>query len=262
MLQHSKSVQQRNSVEEKKRLSFKGGEESACVMDNDVCAISPDEGENVEGKLQECLQQLELNEYDADEVGSKLDFYRSTCSRICQMTNYWLCRAKIAQHQKDYNRVVCLLEQALVFKAQPDSVLKDAVCAFVNFIKENEPKDEICPSLPHESPPHEAKIDVKDILSEELNSSIIKFCVIEVTPYRKKFKKTFGKQILTPVRRSVRLEQASIQYPSVVQEHGLTVRTLEELPEDVQQDLLFKPNFAVQTELNEAWNKLQLDSDL
>lgn len=262
VLQHSKSVQQRNSVEEKKRLSFKGGEESACVMDNDVCAISPDEGENVEGKLQECLQQLELNEYDADEVGSKLDLYRSTCSRICQMTNYWLCRAKIAQHQKDYNRVVCLLEQAFVFKAQPDSVLKDAVCAFVNFIKENEPKDEICPSLPHESPPHEAKIDVKDILSEELNSSIIKFCVMEVTPYRKKFKKTFGKQILTPVRRSVRLEQASIQYPSVVQEHGLTVRTLEELPEDVQQDLLFKPNFAVQTELNEAWNKLQLDSDL
>lgn len=46
--------------------------------------------------------------------------------------------------------------------------------------------DEICPSLPHESPPHEAKIDVKDILSEELNSSIIKFCVMEVTPYRKK----------------------------------------------------------------------------
>lgn len=85
---------------------------------------------------------------------------------------------------------------------------------------------------------------------------------MEVTPYRKKFKKTFGKQILTPVRRSVRLERASIQYPSVVQEHGLTVRTLEELPKDVQQDLLFKPNFAVQSELNEAWNKLQLDSDL
>lgn len=76
-----------------------------------------------------------------------------------------------------------------------------------------------------------------------------------------RFKTTFGKRILTPVRRSVRLERASVQYSSVVQEHGLTVRTLEELPEDIQQDLLFKPNFSVQAELNKVWNKLQLDSD-
>ena len=74
-----------------------------------------------------------------------------------------------------------------------------------------------------------------------------------------RFKATFGQPILTPVRRSVRLERASAQYPSVVQEHGITVRTLGELPEDIQQDVLFKPNFAVRAELNEAWNKLQLD---
>ncbi|XP_027035966.1 uncharacterized protein LOC113664535 isoform X3 [Pocillopora damicornis] len=265
--QHSKSVQRRN-LTEKKRLSFNGREETVCVMDKIGCAISLDEGENVEEKLKECLQQLELNEYNADDVRSKLDLYKSACPHICHMANYWLCRAKIAQHQKDFNRVVCLLEQAFVFKAQPDSVLKDAVCTFVNFIKENEPKDadihfvdKICLSLPDESPPSETKIDMNDISSEELNSSIIKFCLMEVTPHRKKFKTTFGKRILTPVRRSVRLERASVQYSSVVQEHGLTVRTLKELPEDIQQDLLFKPNFAVQAELNEVWNKLQLDSD-
>lgn len=65
--------------------------------------------------------------------------------------------------------------------------------------------------------------------------------------------------MLTPVRRSVRLEHASAQHPSVVQEHGLTVRTLGELPEDIQGDVLFKPNFAVRAELNEAWNELQHD---
>lgn len=65
--------------------------------------------------------------------------------------------------------------------------------------------------------------------------------------------------MLTPVRRSVRLEHASAQHPSVVQEHGLTVRTLGELPEDIQEDVLFKPNFAVRAELNEAWNELQHD---
>lgn len=65
--------------------------------------------------------------------------------------------------------------------------------------------------------------------------------------------------MLTPVRRSVRLEHASTQHPSVVQEHGRTVRTLGELPEEIQQDLLFKPNFAVPAELNEAWSQLRLD---
>ena len=74
-----------------------------------------------------------------------------------------------------------------------------------------------------------------------------------------RFKATFGKAVLTPVRRSVRLEHASAQHPSVVQEHGLTVRTLGELPEEIRQDVLYKPNFAVRTELNEAWNELQLD---
>lgn len=75
----------------------------------------------------------------------------------------------------------------------------------------------------------------------------------------RRFKAAFGKPVLTPVRRSVRLELVSTQHPPVVQEHDLTVRTLDELPEDVQQNLLFKPNFAVSAQLNEAWNELQLD---
>ena len=74
-----------------------------------------------------------------------------------------------------------------------------------------------------------------------------------------RFKATFGKSVLTPVRRSIRVERVSTQYPTVLQEHDLTVRTLEELPEDIQHNLLFKPNFAVHTELNEAWHRLQLD---
>jgi len=45
----------------------------------------------------------------------------------------------------------------------------------------------------------------------------------------------------------------------MLQEHDLTVRRLSELPEDAQQNLLFKPNFAIAAELNEAWSKLQLD---
>jgi len=259
LVKNPMSLQQQN-LQEKKRLSFDCCEESEDTQFGRPCVISPGEGENIEEKLRECLLQLERGECDLAKVAAKLDLYNSSCPHTSQIANYWLCRAKIAQQQKDFDRVVCLFEQALVFKAQPESTIKDAVCAFVTFMKENgnheEMTDEIC-HVP-QSPPNDSTTDEKDNTLEDFNSSIIKFCLTEATPYRKKFKATFGKPVLTPVRRSVRLERVSTQYPSVLQEHDLTVRTLGELPEDLQQNVLFKPNFAVRAELNEAWYQLQL----
>jgi hypothetical protein len=42
----------------------------------------------------------------------------------------------------------------------------------------------------------------------------------------------------------------------MLQEHGLAVRHLDDLPEDIKRDVVFKPNFTVQDELNEAWRDL------
>lgn len=57
-------------------------------------------------------------ECDPEIIASKLDLYSSSCPHVTQIANYWLCRARIAQQEKDFDRVVCLLEQAFVFKAQ------------------------------------------------------------------------------------------------------------------------------------------------
>lgn len=57
-------------------------------------------------------------ECDPEMIAAKLDLYNSSCPHTSQIANYWLCRARIAQQEKDFDRVVCLLEQALVFKAQ------------------------------------------------------------------------------------------------------------------------------------------------
>ena len=57
-------------------------------------------------------------ECDPEIIAAKLDLYNSSCPHASQIANYWLCRAKIAQQEKDFDRVVCLLEQAFVFKAQ------------------------------------------------------------------------------------------------------------------------------------------------
>ena len=55
---------------------------------------------------------------DPEIIAAKLDLYSSSCPHVTQIANYWLCRARIAQQEKDFDRVVCLLEQAVVFKAQ------------------------------------------------------------------------------------------------------------------------------------------------
>lgn len=45
--------------------------------------------------------------------------------------------------------------------------------------------DEIC-HVP-QSPPNDSTTDEKDNTLEDFNSSIIKFCLTEATPYRKKW---------------------------------------------------------------------------
>ena len=57
-------------------------------------------------------------ECDPDRAAAKLDLYNSSCPHTSQIALYWLCRAKIAERERDYDRVVCLFEQAFVFKAQ------------------------------------------------------------------------------------------------------------------------------------------------
>ncbi|XP_068718858.1 cytoskeleton-associated protein 2-like [Montipora capricornis] len=250
------------NLEEKKRLSYDGCRgEKGDNQTGQFDAISPSEGESIEEKVQDCLVQLENVDCDKEKVAAKLDLYNSSCPHTTQISNYWLCRAKIAQLQNDYDRVVCLFEQALVFKAQPESTVKDAVCDFVKFMKENSNRgvdNEEISQVP-ETPVDEARAVNDENVPGQFNSSIIKFCLTEATPYRKKFQQTYGKPVLTPVRRSIRLERVSSQHPSLLHEHDLTVRRLSELPEDIQQNLFFKPNFAVPAELNEAWRKLQLD---
>lgn len=254
-------ISQQQNMFEKKRLSFDCRADHDNAQMGQFSGISPCEVENIEERLEECLLQLEKTDCDTQKVAAQLDLFKSFCPHIPQLAKYWLCQAKIAQQQRDYNRVVCLYEQALVFKAQPESILKDAVCDFVKFMREDENQEEApqeTEPVP-ESPTNEFKAGEKKMALEEFNSSIIKFCLAEATPYRRKFKQTFGKSILTPVRRSVRLEQVNFQHPPMLQEHDLTVRRLSELPEDAQQNLLFKPNFAIAAELNEAWSKLQLN---
>jgi len=42
----------------------------------------------------------------------------------------------------------------------------------------------------------------------------------------------------------------------MLHDHSITVKHLDELPQDMKDEISFRPNFAVQSELNEAWKEI------
>jgi hypothetical protein len=55
---------------------------------------------------------------DDDVIASQLDEIQKSHPSALQCAEFWICRAKIAEHEEDHGRIVCLYEQALVFNAE------------------------------------------------------------------------------------------------------------------------------------------------
>lgn len=51
-------------------------------------------------------------------IATQLDEIQHSFPGSLQCAEFWISRAKIAEHEEDDGRVVCLYEQALVFNAE------------------------------------------------------------------------------------------------------------------------------------------------
>lgn len=51
-------------------------------------------------------------------IAIQLDEIQNSHPGSLQCAEFWISRAKIAEHEEDDGRVVCLYEQALVFNAE------------------------------------------------------------------------------------------------------------------------------------------------
>ena len=70
-----------------------------------------------------------------------------------------------------------------------------------------------------------------------------------------RLKSTLSQRVLTPVRRSDRIERAKSKLPPSLQEKFVTVSSPSELAKEVKNgDIYFLPNLAVDTPLNNAWS--------
>ncbi|XP_032218171.2 cytoskeleton-associated protein 2-like [Nematostella vectensis] len=218
-------------------------------------------------KLQDCYDRLLKDEHCDESVASELDDLQGlyACALLC--AEFWVCRAKIAERQGDDGRVVCFFEQALVFRAEPESLLKNAVTEYMAKKKGHQQvidqDDEIVFSLPDDEkdapPPNVQTPDPaarpKAPTVDDVPSSVVKYSVTKATPFKSRLQ-ACERSVITPVRRSARLERRSISYPAMLQDHDLVVANLGDLSEDTRKEAVYKPNFAVEAELNEAWKEM------
>lgn len=151
---------------------------------------------------------------------------------------FYICKAQVLQCTADLDSVLKVFEQAVINAAQPAQELASALTTIVKDItKERERKAR--------------QKGVEKRLQEEniFESSTIKYCVRQVTPFKKRSRKSTGDistpqcNVLTPVRRSTRRSLASL--PDNLQEKTPVFNTLEELSKDDQKKTLFKENTAL-----------------
>ena len=80
-------------------------------------------------KLQEKLPRISADVYSffcyhyqgfckQEEVVFTLDDIQRDHPNALRHALYWICRAKLAEHDGDHERVVCMFEQAFAFSAQ------------------------------------------------------------------------------------------------------------------------------------------------
>ncbi|EDO45723.1 predicted protein [Nematostella vectensis] len=215
-----------------------------------------------------CFPESTTEDEHCDEsVASELDDLQGlyACALLC--AEFWVCRAKIAERQGDDGRVVCFFEQALVFRAEPEFLLKNAVTEYMAKKKGHQQvidqDDEIVFSLPDDEkdapPPNVQTPDPaarpKAPTVDDVPSSVVKYSVTKATPFKSRLQ-ACERSVITPVRRSARLERRSISYPAMLQDHDLVVANLGDLSEDTRKEAVYKPNFAVEAELNEAWKEM------
>jgi len=222
----------------------------------------------VEESLQELMERVNKPS-EIDTVQEELDLILSTSPGVVRLASFWIVRSRLAAIKDNVDRVICLLEQANAFDAQPQSIIRDEICKYLEQLKKEQLQNQTEP-LPETSmnPAGDNDVAVNKALKTPskrvtfaesqqhvvFQSSLIKFCLLECTPFRKKLKSSLGRQILTPVRRSGRIDKFESKLPPVVQSHVPTASSPRQFAENIKAgEVYFLPNLNVPSKWNEVW---------
>ncbi|XP_078683841.1 uncharacterized protein LOC144917536 [Branchiostoma floridae x Branchiostoma belcheri] len=202
----------------------------------------------LEAIFRECMSAIDEG-YPSDNISRILDTVFSSIPQCVQHSQYWLCRAGLAEAQGDDHGVVSMFEMAVTAHAEPYEDIKDALTAFV-LRKEAElsqslqaPEDDgidhVQPTVLFKTPRRRSAFPRLD-QGAAFDSSMKMY---SVTPLFRRAHGVLKKAaavpvakvapiVVTPVRRSARIHRASALHPPALREHDPCVSSLADMAED------------------------------
>ncbi|XP_030593806.1 cytoskeleton-associated protein 2-like [Archocentrus centrarchus] len=160
-----------------------------------------------------------------------------------KFSKYWICRARLMEQEGNLD-VLPMFEEAVGMVLEPLDELRTVVFDILkkkDEIEASEEKDKELDPIPENGPecgsdPTMTPKPVRALIyGERGGSSVVKY-KITATPggppsQRRESVKVNGHEVrfFTPVRRSVRIERASLRYPTPLQDHDLCVKSYNDL---------------------------------
>ncbi|XP_022086731.1 cytoskeleton-associated protein 2-like [Acanthaster planci] len=201
-----------------------------------------------------------------DHVTEWLDSLVSRVPAMRQCSKYWLCRVSIAKEEElDANEIIHIYEEAVQEGAQPVQAVKESLQQYVEkLINTSTPTKSTsriypaCASAKADpGPPTPKGSKYSPAMEQLLQSSVLRYCLTESTPYFDRIRAAIGQQapsttpnltLVTPVRRSIRLEGRRSVLPLNLQEHNMCLASLDDL---APQEFILRANRALEGDLPE-----------
>ncbi|ELW51473.1 Cytoskeleton-associated protein 2-like protein [Tupaia chinensis] len=214
----------------------------------------------INNTLSECLQLIEGG-VSSNEIFTIL----SSIPEAEKFAKFWICKAKLLAHKGSFD-VIGLYEEAIKNGATPIQELREVVLNILQDLNRNEEEitsdclvaetnktsvEELVMKMESEKPclspkEREQVVAVPQITkAEPQNHPGIKLQIASI-PSLSGMPEVQDMKLITPVRRSARIERAVSRYPEMLQEHDLVVASLDELLEvEDTECFIFRKNEAL-----------------
>ncbi|XP_048208324.1 cytoskeleton-associated protein 2-like isoform X2 [Perognathus longimembris pacificus] len=180
----------------------------------------------INNTLKECLQLIEEG-VPSHEVFTII----SSIPEAEKFAKFWICKAKLLANKDNFD-VIGLYEEAIKSGAAPIQELREFV---LNILQDPNRTIEEEKQL---ATPHVTKTEQDSLAGIKLQ--------IAPLPRLNGMPEVQDMKLVTPVRRSARIERAVSRYPEMLQEHHLLVASLDELLEVEATDcFIFRRNEAL-----------------
>lgn len=192
----------------------------------------------VDRSLADCIKLLGEG-CPSDQVKEVLSRLPAVSQKFAK---YWICQARLMEQEGNLD-VLPMFEEAVGVVLEPVDELRTVVFEIlkkkdeIQASKENEKEEDQAESTPESinNPLMTPKPVRALICGEKGDSSVVKY-KITATPggppsQQREPVRVNGQEVrfFTPVRRSVRIERASLQYPASLQDHDLCVASYNDL---------------------------------